>query len=281
LLFTHGSGSRADSLDEGTYKWDGTGMLVAKYDGGSTSGVYQEVAENYIVVLPVMGTSTRQWVPSDLITVLDDVKSNYPVDASCIHTQGYSMGGKVVWFLAAEYSSTFASLTSSAGFNEFSDQQSTVTDAQMATIVDNGIGIKAFYGQWDEKQPLSTAQPLFSMLNSLGDSSASLSEIPGADHGLMSSEPWEQQSLWDWIKTQSKGSSSSSSTSTSAASSTIKKASATSTSASGGAIVLDKPSSKPRKKCKAGSSKRQRQRHRRDSIRRRHPQAGPARLESY
>ncbi|KAI5478040.1 beta dna polymerase [Pseudohyphozyma bogoriensis] len=195
IVFLHGSGSAGPkSALSSNVLWDGVGQLMAKYDGGETSGAAKIVAESYIVVLPLTDASgsDRQWYGDQINGVLKEVQSNYNVDPNRIHISGYSMGGKGTWTTAMDSPGTYAALITSAGFSEISADVPALTSALLKPIVDKKIAIRGFAGTADEKQPVSIAsastsypnpEPLSGNYSGVHDPSLVRVQTPSASDG--------------------------------------------------------------------------------------------------
>lgn len=156
----------------------------------------------------------------------------------------------------------WTSLVIAAGFNAYSSQYPQFTSDQLSKVVDAGITIHTWYGTNDIKQPLSTAQPLFAILSSLGDTEATLQAVDGADHSGMSSIPWLLEETWVWIGQQTKSSSSSSSSS-SATSATSQATSSTDTPR---ATIKADLATKPASATTASIKKKKAKAHHRSSV---------------
>lgn len=223
VIFLHGSGSvgTVSDLDNNAF-WDGVGKLCSDYDSGSGDAAAKEAVENYLIILPLCTASycsgdQRQWEPADVLQVLDAVKASYAVDADRVTISGYSMGGKGTWTTAMQSPTSFSSLITSAGYDEFNSSLSALTSALVQPLVTADMAFQCFVGTDDVKQPIADAQPVLDILKDL-NANYNETTISGADHTAMSTAPYELTTLWDWVAKQSRSGGSSTVTSNTSAS---------------------------------------------------------------
>lgn len=96
LLFLHGAGERGTNINQ--VKMHGPPKLI------------EEGRDFPFIVVSPQCPEDHEWEPIVLTSLLDDIESNYHVDADRIYVTGLSMGGFGVFELAAYSPNRFAAL---------------------------------------------------------------------------------------------------------------------------------------------------------------------------
>ncbi|KAI5475857.1 hypothetical protein MNV49_000780 [Pseudohyphozyma bogoriensis] len=165
ILFLHGNGSLGgiDVLADQT-TWDGVGLLMSEYDAGNTTGAQAEVAEGWIVILPLAPTGTIDWNETQVMEVLE----------------------------------------SAGGDSFTSTQLSTLLTRSSNSTTYSPLSVYAFAGTNDTQQPYTGIQSNLALMQSLpGASGANLSFVGiDGDHHDMTSVPFDEVGLWEWLKEQ-------------------------------------------------------------------------------
>ncbi len=101
IVFLHGAGERGDNLDR--VKVHGPPKIV------------QSKPDFPFIVLSPQCPKNQRWITTDLMDLIQHIKSNYKVDAERIYLTGLSMGGYGTWDLAANYPYEFAAIAPVCG----------------------------------------------------------------------------------------------------------------------------------------------------------------------
>lgn len=174
IVFLHGSGERGDNLE-----------VVKKH------GVPKWVTGNpefpFIVVSPQLPVSLRDWVPSDVVALVDQVACRYVVDPSRIYLTGISMGGIATWATAIDYPDRFAAIAPVSGWG-FPDEAGTIRH----------VTAWVFHGADDRAAPLSRAQAMVDALRAVG-ANVAFTVYPGVGHSGAWPPTYEASALYDWF----------------------------------------------------------------------------------
>jgi len=177
LLFLHGAGERGNDLE--LVKTHGPPKLIA---------AGKELP--FIVVSPQC-PEDRQWEPIELVALLDDLQSQYKVDADRIYASGLSMGGFGTWRLASYTPNRLAAVAPICGGGEkFSARQFP------------HLPVWAFHGAKDTVVPLERSQTMVDELKKRGGN-PKLTIYPDAAHDSWT-ETYDNPRLYEWLLEQKK-----------------------------------------------------------------------------
>ena len=197
LLFLHGAGERGDD-NELQLK-----NVLQTLFNDLESPVYQS-----IVIVPQCPANT-QWVDTpwsegsystddvaetqnlkNVLSVLDNVCSEYSVNRDRIYLMGISMGGFGTWDLLMRHGEIFAAAIPICGG----------ADPAMADVLKD-IPIATFHGDADKSVPVSGTREIVEAIREAGGSNISYEEIAGAGHVI-----WEyvvgKKELIRWLYEQ-------------------------------------------------------------------------------
>ncbi len=175
ILYLHGGMGRGDDIEK--MKW----YPVVKM-------CYNNDSLPFIVLSPQCPEG-ETWTDHEmLITLLDEVISEYAVDTARIYLAGYSMGGQGVWFLAYMYPERFAAIALMSG----------VGNKLWASRLKN-IPIWAFHGEKDELIPCTETQEMVEAIMSEGGNIRT-GIVPQRGHSPPSVE--EHEELFKWFLEQ-------------------------------------------------------------------------------
>ena len=160
-------------LHGGTAKGDDLSLV---YSYGLPSYVKNQtvVFKNSYVLMPQLSSDKRGWetVSSTIAALIDELISDYDIDAGRVSLTGHSMGGTGAWSLALAYPEKFSRVAPLSG--------SVKTNAKNVDILKN-LHIRAFVGSADEIVP---PQSTITMIDELKAKSADavVTVFDGAGH---------------------------------------------------------------------------------------------------
>lgn len=176
VLFLHGSGERGSDVN-----------IVKKH--GPPSLVEKGQKFPFILVSPQCPAGER-WSAETLGPLLDDIESNYNVDASRIYITGLSMGGFGTWDLASAYPDRFAALIPICGGGNVNT---------VCTL--KNIPIWAFHGRKDDVVPFEQSEMLVNALKACG-SNVKFTAYPEAKHDSWTIT-YDNPEVFEWMLSQS------------------------------------------------------------------------------
>jgi predicted peptidase len=179
ILFLHGVGERGNSVAD---------LLRVK-----AHGLPRYVNEGhdlpFIVVSPQCPTDKWWTLEEDaLITLLNNVITNYAVDASRLYLTGMSMGGYGTWSLAIAYPDLFAAIAPVSGGGI----------APLARRLKN-VPAWVFHGASDDIVPVSQSQDMVDVLKDAGGN-VQFSVFPNLKHDLWT-VTYNNPKLYQWFLT--------------------------------------------------------------------------------
>lgn len=132
-----------------------------------------------------------------LDALLDQIQTEYAVDAQRIYLTGQSMGGYGTWALALKYPARFAALVPVASGYDLT------ADLVPPNICDlKSVPIWVFHGALDQSVPLDQVTAMVQALqNCAGNVRFTL--YPDADHLESSNRAYADPALYDWLLRQS------------------------------------------------------------------------------
>ncbi|MCL5019661.1 MAG: alpha/beta fold hydrolase [Patescibacteria group bacterium] len=173
ILYLHGASVRGDNINR-----------IKKY--GLPWKVEQEKDFPFIVVSPQCPRG-KFWMDTDaLITLLNEVKSEYNVDPDRIYVTGVSMGGQGAWYLAAQYPDRFAAVATMCGR----------ADPDWATSLKD-IPVWVFHGEKDRKCPIRYSENMVNALEAIGGM-VKFTVYPKAGHNIVT-ETYNNNELYEWL----------------------------------------------------------------------------------
>jgi len=197
IIFLHGSGSCGTDLNSNPY-WDGAGYMLRQSGAAATM-----VQNDMIVILPLhppCNTQVREWDATAVLSVISDASSKYQINPDHFYCSGYSMGGKGTWLLAMKAPDLCKKIIVAAGYTQ--DQSyDHLTYAMLQPLAH--IPMRLFSGSQDTKQPPgTTSQPVYDILHNQLNAPDVVLEIMNTDHAGMSTQPWQEEKLWQWVTDQ-------------------------------------------------------------------------------
>jgi predicted peptidase len=181
ILFLHGAGER------GTNVW-----LVAKH--GPPKIVQQNPEFPFIVVSPQC-LPDKIWSNETLISLLDDIVSEYAVDTNRVYLTGLSMGGYGAWELGLTYPERFAAIAPICGGGEFITPF--LASGKKAEAL-KSLGVWAFHGAKDPVVPLRESERMVDLLKKIGVKEVKFTVYPDAEHDSWT-QTYDNQELYDWF----------------------------------------------------------------------------------
>jgi predicted esterase len=147
---------------------------------GGVTGIFTDAAHQSanpcFMVVPQCPDSAIGWskAPADqLMTLIDDLSQNLPVDVTRIYLTGYSMGGFGCFSLAAKYPTKFAAIVPLAGGG----------DAKKAEILKQ-TPVWAFHGDKDDMVPVERTRDVMKAIKDAGGTTSKYDELTGQGHGI-------------------------------------------------------------------------------------------------
>jgi len=174
ILFLHGSGRRGEDIS-----------FLNKYG-------LNKVAENnrdfeFIVLTPQCPSSST-WLKERnfVLSLLNEIISDYRVDSERIYLTGFSMGGNGAWDLAAHSAGIFAAVAPIAGW--FEPESSHLL---------KDVPIWNFHGEEDETVPIQRSEEIVSALLQIGGD-VRFTRYPGLRHRVID-ETYNDPELYSWF----------------------------------------------------------------------------------
>ena len=176
VLFLHGGGEGGTEIEK--VKKHGLPRLIA--DGRSFP---------FIVVAPQNPSETQFWDDQQLISLLNEVQAELPVDPSRIYLTGLSRGGYGAWRLAVQNAERFAALVPICGGGP-------VPYAKKLKNVPTWV----FHGAKDPVIPLSESQRIVDALRQVGGN-VKFTVYPDAKHDAWT-VTYDNPELYKWMLKQ-------------------------------------------------------------------------------
>jgi hypothetical protein len=109
VLFLHGKGERGNNLQ------------ILKRQGIPKSISDDKTEFPFILIAPQLPENEEEWYTKDLISLVEEIESDYSIDENKIYLTGISLGGNGVWKLATEFPNKFAAVVPISGWGEVSN----------------------------------------------------------------------------------------------------------------------------------------------------------------
>lgn len=172
ILFLHGSGER------------GSDISVLKMFGPFT--VINDSADFPFIVVAPQVDADREWDTQNLLTLLDTLEKNLPVDASRIYVTGLSMGGFGTWRLAQAAPLRFAAIAPICGGG----------DSSYICAIRN-MAVWAFHGAKDDAVPYQESERMVNGLKKLS-ADVRFTLYPDAGHDAWTAT-YKNPELYKWL----------------------------------------------------------------------------------
>ncbi len=176
VLFLHGGGEGGDWIER--VKKHGLPKLI---DEGKSFP--------FIVVSPQNPSETQFWDDQQLLSLIDELQAEFPVDASRIYLTGLSRGGFGAWRLAIQNPERFAALVPICGGGP----------APYVKRLKN-VPTWVFHGAKDRVIPLEESQRMVDALR-LAGGNVRFTIYPEADHDAWT-ETYNNPELYEWLLKQ-------------------------------------------------------------------------------
>ncbi len=175
VLFLHGAGERGNDLE-----------LVKR--NGPPKLVEEGKDFPFILVSPQCPSQTRwNYQTQSLITLLDEIESEYRVDKSRIYVTGLSMGGQGTWTLALAQPNRFAAIAPVCGW----------TDSWEVCKISH-LPVWVFHGAKDDIVPVTESQLMVDALKKCGADEIKFTIYPDANHDAWT-ETYNNDELYKWL----------------------------------------------------------------------------------
>ncbi|RYY52625.1 MAG: hypothetical protein EOO05_21755, partial [Chitinophagaceae bacterium] len=156
ILFLHGSGELGNGSSSTLPRVLANGVpRVINQGQFPTSFTVNGVTSKFIVISPQFSIKPS---PTQLTVVLAYIQSHYKVDPNRVYITGLSLGGGVVWNLAAAFPSKVAAIVPVCG-------ASSPTPANGERIANAKIGVWAFHNQTDPTVPVKRTNDWIAAIN--------------------------------------------------------------------------------------------------------------------
>jgi len=193
VLYLHGAGSNGD---------DNRAQVVGNFQIKTL--VSEEIQAQYpsIILAPQcpdgMGWVRQPWGPGiaeDLMGMLEQVCTEYPVDRSRIYITGVSMGGFGTWGMLRAYPDYFAAAVPLCGGWDLED------DVENAPVMKD-VPIWAFHGALDTTVPVERTRDMVKALEAVGGN-IKYTEYPDEGHSI-SARVYYEPELFPWMFAQTR-----------------------------------------------------------------------------
>lgn len=174
ILFLHGAGERGHDVQK--VKKHGVAKIAEK-------------KRNFpFIVISPQCPAGYYWneLDKELISLLDKIIAEYPVDTARVYLTGLSMGGFGTWHLAIKYPERFAAIAPVCGGGN---------PNLVESIKDMPIWV--FHGAMDDVVPLDLSVEMVEALKEFG-SSVEFTVYPDAGHDSWT-ETYNNDSLYEWF----------------------------------------------------------------------------------
>ncbi len=108
VVFLHGRGERGNNLE--MLKRQALPKMIAE----------ENTEFPFIMIAPQLPESEEEWYTKDLMTLIEEIESEYSIDEDRIYLTGISLGGSGVWKVATEFPDKFAALIPISGWGDAS-----------------------------------------------------------------------------------------------------------------------------------------------------------------
>ncbi|MBN1853550.1 MAG: dienelactone hydrolase family protein [Pirellulales bacterium] len=178
VVFLHGAGERGGDV-----------ARVAR--GGPPRMVNEGHSFPFIMICPQCAAE-RNWEPDEVLSLVEHICGDWPVDRERVYLMGYSMGAFGAWRTAAAAPGRFAAMVPIAGGG----------DAEQASRLVN-LPIWAFHGGKDNTVALESCQATIEAVKAAGGN-AKLTVYKNAGHGILD-RVCDDPGLWFWLLSQQCG----------------------------------------------------------------------------
>lgn len=179
VLFLHGAGERGNEIE-----------LVKRH--GPPKLVEERKEFPFILVAPQCPEGARwNYQTLSLITLLDEIESNYRVDKNRIFVTGLSMGGQGTWTLALTQPNRFAAIAPVCGW----------TDSWEVCKISH-LPIWVFHGAKDNVVPVTESEQMVDALKQCGAKEVKLTIYPESNHDAWT-ETYNNPELYNWLLSHS------------------------------------------------------------------------------
>lgn len=179
LLFLHGGGESGASLE-----------MVRK--NGLPKLVSEGAEFPFLILAPQNPYKKQWWNVRAVMTLLEDIVSQYRVDTDRLYLTGLSRGGSASWEIAVQFPDTFAAMAVVCG----------MTPVPYAHWLNKSMPIWVFHGTEDPVIPFSESSEMVEKLKEMGYD-VRLTAYQGVGHNS-----WERayltEDLYDWFLRQHK-----------------------------------------------------------------------------
>lgn len=179
LLFLHGGGESGASLE-----------MVRK--NGLPKLVSEGAEFPFLILAPQNPYKKQWWNVRAVMTLLEDIVSQYRVDTDRLYLTGLSRGGSASWEIAVQFPDTFAAMAVVCG----------MTPVPYAHWLNKSMPIWVFHGTEDPVIPFSESSEMVEKLKEMGYD-VRLTAYEGVGHNS-----WERayltEDLYDWFLRQHK-----------------------------------------------------------------------------
>lgn len=177
LIFLHGRSLSGTDLNK-----------VKRY------GVISEIEKGReipaIVVAPQV--SSGSWDPDKLLTLLEDIQSQYKTDTSRVYVCGMSMGGYGTLHFIGKYPEKLTAGVALCGGGNSKDACNL-----------SKVPLWIQHGTADKPVPVSESRNIVKAIKACDGSNLIYKEIPGASHGAMERE-FRSDAMYDWMFSKEK-----------------------------------------------------------------------------
>jgi predicted peptidase len=194
ILFLHGSAER------GTQVEDVARQGLPKFLAGPADlspaerALGNNVAERFTVIAPQCAPY-EVWDEPMLLTLLDDVARDFPVDADRVYLTGMSMGGFGAWMLGMRHPQRFAALVPICGGGRIADVRQAAENQRAAL---QRLGVWAFHGARDRIVPVEESVRMIDALKHAGARDVNLTVYPEGDHDAWTAG-FGHPALYEWL----------------------------------------------------------------------------------
>jgi predicted peptidase len=181
ILFLHGSGERGDDLER--VKMHGIPMIAERDPSFPFIALSPQCPED---------SADSSWLGEQdaVMTLVNEIITNYNVDPNRLYLTGLSMGGYGTWYLAAEYPGRFAAIAPICGGGN---------PKRIKEL--SGTPTWVFHGKKDDVVPVSESEKMVEILRTHG-ADVRFTIYPDLNHDSWT-VTYENPDLYTWFLSHS------------------------------------------------------------------------------
>lgn len=194
ILFLHGSAFRGSDVNlVGTHGLPRLLSGVPELNALERAAAAR-LASKFIVIAPQCPTY-EVWEDASLLSLMDQIRTDYAVDAGRVYLTGLSMGGFGAWSLGIRHPQRFGAIVPICGGGRVAD---ITTAMRTDPVALQSLGVWAFHGKLDTVVPSDESQRMVDALRAAGVRDVRLTVYPEANHDAWTPS-YANDELYSWL----------------------------------------------------------------------------------